>query len=410
MTPSNGGRPNAERPDLGFGLFLSPFHTTPGQNPLLTTQRDLETIQFADRAGFDEVWIGEHHSGGSEIIPSPEIFIAWAAAQTKRITLGAGAITLPLHNPLWVADRALYLDNLTRGRFKLACGPGVLPLDARMVGLDLTRTREALQEDVPILLRLLRGEGPVTVETERYKLVDAQSQWRPYSDPLFEVAVTAGFTPGGYLTAARNGTSMLSFGGISPTGVEGLRGRWDAVQRTADAAGQAVDRRNWRIGGPVHIAETREQAIEDLRYGLKHFVEYFGTTAGDALAADAGETFDEQLEWLVSTMGLVGTPDDVIERIDSALEATGGFGTFLVWLQQLASPAASLHSLELLAEHVIPRYRRSLRSWDAGREWVRDHHEIVQGQMAAQSREFVERLKRRDPEAAAFSDLIATND
>ena len=108
---------------MRFGIFLAPFHPV-GQNPTAAYGRDLATIQLLDELGYDEAWIGEHHSGGVELIPSPEIFIAHAAAQTRHIKLGAGVISLPYHNPLWVADRMILLDHLTRGRAMMGVGPG----------------------------------------------------------------------------------------------------------------------------------------------------------------------------------------------------------------------------------------------------------------------------------------------
>lgn len=121
---------------MRFGIFMAPFHAPTGQNPTAAYARDLATIQLLDELGYDEAWIGEHHSGGVELIPSPEIFIAHAAAQTRHIKLGAGVISLPYHNPLWVADRMMLLDHLTRGRVMMGVGPGALPTDAAMIGID----------------------------------------------------------------------------------------------------------------------------------------------------------------------------------------------------------------------------------------------------------------------------------
>src|ERR1700734_3777144 len=114
---------------LRFGYFIAPFHRA-GTNPTLAMQRDLEFVQHLDALGFDEAWFGEHHSSGSEIIASPEIFIVAAAARTKNIKLGTGVITLPYHNPLWVAERMVLVDHLTRGRAMLGVGPGSLASDA----------------------------------------------------------------------------------------------------------------------------------------------------------------------------------------------------------------------------------------------------------------------------------------
>ncbi len=100
---------------LRFGTFLAPFHPA-GENPTLALQRDLELIEHLDRLGYDEAWIGEHHSAGTEIIASPEIFIAAAAERTRHIKLGTGVTSIAYHNPLWVAERMVLLDHLIRSR------------------------------------------------------------------------------------------------------------------------------------------------------------------------------------------------------------------------------------------------------------------------------------------------------
>src|SRR3979490_2401037 len=83
---------------LQFGIFLAPFHPV-GQNPTLALERDLDLIAHLDSLGFDEAWIGEHHSAGYEIIPSPEVFIAVAAERTKNLRLGTGGSALPPSPP-----------------------------------------------------------------------------------------------------------------------------------------------------------------------------------------------------------------------------------------------------------------------------------------------------------------------
>ena len=72
---------------MKFGIFIAPFHLL-GDNPTLALERDLETIQWLDSLGYDEAWIGEHHSAGWETIASPEVFIGVAAERTKHIKLG----------------------------------------------------------------------------------------------------------------------------------------------------------------------------------------------------------------------------------------------------------------------------------------------------------------------------------
>ena len=178
---------------MRFGLFMAPFHPT-GQNPTLALERDLELIQHLDRLGYDEVWIGEHHSGGYEIISSPEVFIAAAAERTKHIRLGSGVNSLPYHHPLLLADRFVLLDHLTRGRAMLGCGPGQLTSDAHMLGIPADRQRPRMHEALEAIMALLRGEV-VTMETDWFTLQDARLQLKPFSEPNLEVAVAASITP-----------------------------------------------------------------------------------------------------------------------------------------------------------------------------------------------------------------------
>ena len=120
---------------MRFGVFLAPHHPI-GEHPTLQILRDLELVEFVDKLGYDEFWCGEHHSGGWETIASPELFLAAAGERTTRIMLGTGVVSLPYHHPFNVAQRIVQLDHLTRGRAMLGVGPGALPSDARMLGID----------------------------------------------------------------------------------------------------------------------------------------------------------------------------------------------------------------------------------------------------------------------------------
>ncbi len=99
---------------MRFGIFMPPFNCPPTQNPTVSLQRNIETIQLMDRLDYDEAWVGEHHSAGTEIIADPLTFIAHVGAVTRRIKLGTGVVSLPYHNPLWLADRAILVDHLIR--------------------------------------------------------------------------------------------------------------------------------------------------------------------------------------------------------------------------------------------------------------------------------------------------------
>src|SRR5690554_1156971 len=170
---------------LRSGIFLAPFHPV-DEDPTLAIRRDIELIEWLDKIGFEEAWIGEHHSAGYEIIASPELFIAAAAERTHRIKLGTGVVSLPYHNPLMAANRIIQLDHMTRGRVMFGVGPGLLPSDAFMLGIEVAKQRDRMVEGLEVILRLFKGET-VTEETEWFTLNKAKLQLRPFSDPYPEV-------------------------------------------------------------------------------------------------------------------------------------------------------------------------------------------------------------------------------
>src|SRR5580700_1461152 len=172
---------------LRFGAFIAPFHPL-DENPTLAIERDLELVELLDRLGYEEAWIGEHHSAGFEIIASPEVFIAAAAERTRRIRLGTGVSSLPYHHPLILADRINQLDHMTRGRTMFGVGPGALPSDAFMMGIPVASQRDRMDEALACIVRLLRGET-VTQKSDWFELNEAHLQMTPFSRPSIDIAV-----------------------------------------------------------------------------------------------------------------------------------------------------------------------------------------------------------------------------
>lgn len=342
---------------LRFGAFIAPHHAI-GQNPTAALQRDLEFVEHLDRLDFDEVWIGEHHSAGSEIIGSPEIFIAAAAERTKRIKLGTGVTSLSYHNPLWVADRMVLLDHLTRGRVMLGVGPGSLPTDSAMIGLNPTECRELLDENLDIVVRLLNGES-VTATTRTHTLVDAQLQLRPYSYPCFDVVVAGVASPTGPRLAGKHGLGLLSIGAtLTPEGYDALGHHFGIMEERAAEYGTAVDRDQWRLVCPMHIAETEEQAQQDVRFGLGEWIDYFGKVAAFPHFGSGGAAMDDMIKYMNhSGMGIIGTPAQARELIDKLVTQSGGFGSMLIMNADWANPAATKRSFELIAQQVAPHFQ-----------------------------------------------------
>jgi limonene 1,2-monooxygenase len=341
---------------LRFGIFLAPFHPA-GENPTLALQRDLELIGHLDRLGYDEAWIGEHHSAGSEIIASPEVFIAAAAERTRHIRLGTGVISLAYHNPLWVTERMVLLDHLTRGRVMMGVGPGSLPTDSAMLGLSPTDTRELLDLNLDIVMRLLRGEEPVTAETPTHKLIDARLHLRPYSD--FDVAVAAVASPTGPRLAGRYGLGLLSIGAtLTEAGFDALAHHWNVMEERAAAFGTQVDRDKWRLVGLMHVAETREQAYRDVEYGIEQWFRYFQKVAAFPQMAVEGGDVREMIDFVnTAGVGAVGTVEDAAAQVERLVNQSQGFGAMLLLAHEWANPQATWRSYELIAQRVMPAFQ-----------------------------------------------------
>ena len=247
------------RRGLDFGIFLAPFHRL-GENPTLGFARDLELIEWLDHLGYDEAWIGEHHSAGWETIAAPEIFMAAAAERTRHIRLGSGVTSLPYHNPFMVAQRFVQLDHMTRGRTMLGCGPGALTSDAYMLAIDPVTQRNRMVESLDTIVELLKCEEPVTKKTDWFELKNARLHLAPYSDPCFPIAVASTITPFGMTAAGRHGVGVLSIGAGLPGGPEALAKQWQIAEETAAKHGVKMNRKNWRVVVVMHIAEEKEQA------------------------------------------------------------------------------------------------------------------------------------------------------
>ncbi len=351
---------------LKFGIFMAPFHRL-GDNPTLAIHRDLELIEHLDRLGFDEAWVGEHHSAGWETIASPEIFIAAAIERTRHIHLGSGVTSLPYHHPLLVAQRFVQLDHMSRGRTMLGCGPGALASDAYMMGIPAETQRRRMEEALAAITALLACEEPVNMQTDWFTLKDARLHLAPYTAPRFPISVATSTTPSGVLAAAKHGLGMLSLGAGLPGGPQKLAEQWRLAEAEAAKHGKRMDRANWRLVVNLHVAEDDETAIRQVRLGERAETEgYFG----EVLARPPTRTENPLGDGLRAGTTLVGSPDTVADGITRLLNFTdGGAGGVLFRAHDWANRRDTWESYELFARWVMPRFQGSLAMPTQSREW-----------------------------------------
>jgi len=337
---------------LTFGTFLAPYHPL-GENPLLSMQRDLEVIAHCDELGFDEAWIGEHHSAAWETVSDPAVFLAAAGERTTRIRLGSGVVSLPYHHPFMVADRFVQLDYLTRGRAMLGVGPGALVSDAVMMGIEPVTQRSRMEEALGVIIRLLDGET-VSHHSDWFELNDAHLQMLPLNGSI-PIAVASTTSPAGMVCAGHHGVGVLSLGAGLIGGKKDLAAQWALGEEAAHSAGKTMNREDWRLVIRVHLAESRQEAMDQVREGREREREgYFRKVAG--LRND--HTLEQEIE---DDASIVGTPDDMIEALHRLQSSTGGFGGFLVLGNDWAKHQDTLRSYELIARQVIPVFNGMLK-------------------------------------------------
>jgi limonene 1,2-monooxygenase len=348
---------------LGFGVFLAPHHPM-GEHPTLQLKRDLELATLLDDLGYDEFWVGEHHSGGWETIASPEMFLAAAAMKTQRIMLGTGVVSIPYHHPFTVAQRIVMLDHLSRGRAMLGVGPGALPSDAFMLGIDPMTQREQMDEGLGVIRRLLSEREPITLDGSWYKLRDAALHLRPVQREI-PMAVASMISPSGMKCAGKHGVGVLSVASYSEAGLAALKTQWSFAESAAQESGRRADRATWRIVMPFHLSDSREQAWREVADGLKRWNnEYVVGILGrpDGKIYDDGYAAAKFMDELGG--GIFGTPDDAIVKLKKLQELSGGFGTILAFAHDWAPREQMWRSYELIARFVIPHFQGQLESID----------------------------------------------
>jgi limonene 1,2-monooxygenase len=361
-----------------FGCFTSPLHA-PGVDPYLLLQEDLRLAEDLDRLGFDEFWIGEHHSGGWATLSSPDLFIAAASQRTRKIKFATGVLGMPYHHPFLVAERAATLDHLTEGRFILGAGSGAYQADMHILGIDPSTTRNRLSEALEVIQRLLRGEK-LSVTKDWFEMRDAQVQLRPFREPI-EIVVASAATPFSMQLAGRLGINAMShvappWGAIragQDIGVSRLPDQWRYLEQ---AAGDVVDRGRWRLVVPVHVSDSIEQARRELIEGWSfQRSDLYQRTLGVPIPS-AAVAQEKAFDYTVAQGGIIaGSPNDCFRAITALATRVEGFGCLLISYQDWARADARLRSLELFARHVAPRLRGALAGVETSQSWVSERRD-----------------------------------
>jgi limonene 1,2-monooxygenase len=363
----------------------------------LTFERDLEMARFSDELGLAEYWFGEHHTGGYENSASPELMIAAAAQRTKRIKLGTGVVSLPYHNPLMTANRIAQLDHLTHGRLIFGAGPGLLVSDAYMMGLDAVQSRDKLDKGLDVITRLLAGDWVTERSEGWFDLRDAHCQVLPKNDEM-EICVASSFSPNGGKLAAKYGAGMLCLASTSIGGFDALSTNWKIASEASAAAGRTMSPASVRCATDIHIAETRDKAMDQVREGYERWLLYIKNQSEQLPESPAHKTLEDLIE---ANEIVVGTPDDVVAQIHRLEQKVPDFGCLLVLDKNWTGMEHKKRSLEMLARYVLPAVNGTNRNLVRSFDWCRENRDgFIETIMTANRKAFEKHAADSAPGAA----------
>ncbi|MCK8782945.1 LLM class flavin-dependent oxidoreductase [Roseomonas sp. NAR14] len=356
---------------MEFGYFTMPSHP-PERGFKAGHDWDLQTLRWLDELGYAEAWIGEHHTAPWEPHPSPDLLVAQALLQTKRLRIGPGGFLLPYHHPAELANRIAALDHLSEGRLMFGVAASGLPSDWAMFHVDGTsgQNREMTREALEIILKLWRDPAPFTVEGKYWTVTKPAEMYgflRPHLYP-----VQRPHPPIGVAGLSKNSDTLKLAGerGFLPLSLNlnpaYVKSHWDSVEAGAARAGRTPSRRDWRLVREVMVAETDAEAWKHSVGGMmgRMMSEYFLPLLGNFGFKDylkhSPEVADSDvtMEYCAKHNWLVGSPATVAEKIERIWHDVGGFGSLLVFgFDYSEAPAVWHNSLRLLQEEVMPRIR-----------------------------------------------------
>ncbi len=340
---------------MRFGLFSMGEH--PRRLPRDAYDEDLQEIIAADRLGWDEVWIGEHHlNGKQEVLPSPEMLIAKAAAHTERIRLGPGVRLLALHYPLDVAAEAAVADHLSDGRYLFGYGTGSA-LDYPFYGVPFAEAQGRLEESLDLILQAWTHDGPFSWEGRYWQVRDVYLWPQPLQRPHMPLARACGSTESWYATGRRGHWAL----GSQYQTAERIAASWAEYERGARETGHVPDRADLHVCRFCWVGDSDRGARDAVRTWMDASLDYLRSQPSvranlQRLAPPGAPVEAVTFDYLCDIeQFVVGAPETVLRQLRALYDGAGGFGTLLLVAGRDPAPLPErLAMLERFAREVAP--------------------------------------------------------
>ena len=359
---------------MDFGLFSNGFR--PHASAADSYDEDIAEIVLAEELGFRDAYISEHHGeppyiNAVDTIPIPEMMMCKAAALTKRIRMGSAVKLIHLHHPVDVAIQAAVTSHmLGPGRFIFGFGTGFSsPIFSRERGLSFEDRGERMAECLDMVQQCWSTIEPFDLKGRFWNGEGVIALPKPIDGANTAMATATSSDLGIRVAAERGWTVMSTF--LEPA--KKVQGKGDRLAAFGKAAGRSDARKNLAVARLIYIADSREEAMDDIRDGVTYEVSV-QAQRGFLSLLKANYNLDvpndaRALDKLVDAgLYMVGSPEQVTRQITDFYGACGGFGTLLVVAGKAWATREKRHrSLRRFMAEVAPRLRDLEADADAGR-------------------------------------------
>ena len=360
---------------LNYGMFVMPIHDP--RKPLAQCfDEDLELAAKCEELGFSDFWVGEHHSSSYENIVMPEIFLGKVLGMTKAMRVGAAPVCLQYHHPAHVAGRLAFLDHLSHGRLNVCFGPGAVPTDMELYGVDPKDTGARIAEAIDMILKIWTSDPPYELDGQFWKVrlrdtVDEEMGigtlhkplQRP-TPPIFVPSISR--ASAGLKAAAARGFRPISHHMLHE---EVLVDQWKTFVEGAASVGRQADPADWCVSRNVLVADTTAEAQKLARNNslgscVQYILDLTNRTSGSGLTIwkpDSRMSDDDcNLDYFMEQVIIAGDPEHVTRQILELRQRIGPFGTLVLVAHDWDDRDRWIHSLELFAHEVAPRLNRAV--------------------------------------------------
>lgn len=344
---------------MRFGVFLL-APQFPGQEHGDVLESTVAAAVAAEAAGFDDVWIAEHHFMSYGVCPSAITLAGYLLGATSRVSVGTAVSVLSTRHPVDVAEQAALLDQVSGGRFRLGIGRGGPWVDLEVFGTGLGRYESGFAESLDLLLAAWTRER-VHADGEHFRFREVAVVPRPRTRPHPPVLLACTSRASVELAATRGLPMLLGMH-------VGDADKAELVARYTEAAGFAGDPGHVSAA-LAYVADTRGEATATMRTALPRWLRpgLAGYTTVDGRPRMPRDP-DDYAE-LLCRLHPVGTVQDCVEVLRAGV-ATTGIRHVVLMVEGAGERDRTCENIARLGAEVLPRLRDP---GDDTEEWSGSH-------------------------------------